>query len=363
MRNEEFLMKNNSLFTPLLLATLGLFLQACGGAADSDSSGQASGAIGPHTIVLSYPISDSIENLGGGFYRRVGKVTVTDSEGNGIAGVTVNLKLIDSVIAQGTILTADTDFISGGVLHDTGPLDGGGNPTAFNTATVSRNAAIRKIEFGDHLLLFNAEDGDKRRYINELTPLANDLYVSTAYLNVYPNTIYDSSTPEKTTQYVVGASLLGGSISGSSGTTDSTTTDSNGIATFYVTYPNSISYINTGCGISGMDARHLPMGSSQVYVIAWVNDQVAAISTDFCFSPIAEGSISPDGLTVSAGSTGTYTVRDGGDSVRIPYTAVYVNGAFAGFTDIVGNIDITVGGTGTYVITANGGATATTTVP
>jgi len=138
---EEPAMTKNTLARLSLIAATGFILQACGGAADSDNSGIASGAIGPHTIVLSYPISDSIENLQGGFYRQIGKVTVTDSEGNGIPGVTVNLKLIDSIIAQGTIQAPD--YISGSIIHDTNPVDGGGNAVAFNTAEVYRNDAIR----------------------------------------------------------------------------------------------------------------------------------------------------------------------------------------------------------------------------
>ncbi len=353
-------MRLKPLVNVTLSAAVGLSLQACGGAADQ-ASNIASGAIGPHTIVLSYPVSNSIEDLKGGFYRRIGKVTVTDSEGNGIPGVRVNLKLIDSIIAQGTILSADGDYISGGILHDTAPLDGGGNATTFANAEVYRNGAVRKIQFGDHVLLFNADEADKRRYVSDLVPQNTDLYVLTPYINGYPNILYDSSNTNKTTTYVIGASLLGGSISGSTGISDSTTTDSQGIGTFYITYPNSVEYVNTGCGNSNIDTRHSPTGSSRVLVAAWVNDDVAAISTDFCFSPIAEGTIEPDGLTVSTGSTVTFVVRDGGDKVPIPFNGVYVNGSFAGTTGEFGTIDITFTATGSYTITSNG-AEATITV-
>ncbi len=354
-------MKKITLARLSLIAATGILLQACGGAADRDNSSIASGAIGPHTIVLSYPISNSIENLEGGFYRRIGKVTVTDSEGNGIPGVTVNLKLIDSIIAKGTIQAPD--YISGSIIHDTDPVDGSGNAVAFNTAEVYRNDAIRKIQFGDHVLIFNADEPDKRRYVSQITPLANDLYVGTTYSNIYPNADYDSSTPEKTTSYIIGASLLGGSISGSSGTSDRTTTDSTGVGVFYITYPNSVSYINTGCVNPAVvdDLRHLPADSAQVFVTAWVNDDVAANSTDFCFSPIAGGRFDPETTTVNAGDTLSFSVRDGGDEVPIPYTYVQSAGASVtlsngGFTDSSGVITVTFNNSGSVTLTANGGA-------
>ena len=350
-----------------LIAATGILLHACGGAADSVDSNLVSGAIGPHTIVLSYPFSDSIENLTGGFYRRVGKVTVTDSEGNGIPGVTVNLKLIDSIIARGTIQAPE--YISGGVISDSNPLDGGGAATAFNTAEVYRNGAIRKIQFGDHVLLFNADEADKRRYVSNIAPIANALYVNPSYVNIYPNTDYDSSTPEKTTSYIVGASLLGGSISGGSGTSDRTTTDSTGVGVFYITYPNSVSYINTGCTDPAVidDLRHLPADSAQIYVTAWVNDDVAVNSADFCFSPIAGGRFDPEITTVNAGDTIVYYVRDGGDEVRIPYTRVQSSGASVtlsngGYTDASGAISVTFNIAGAVTLSANGGATLNITV-
>lgn len=342
-----------------------LLLQACGGAADSAGGTTPSGAIGPHTIALSYPISDSIENLGGGFYRRIGKVTVTDSEGNGIAGVTVKFKLIDSILAYGSIINGTGDYISSTTLYDTDPLLGDGSNTTFRQAWVYRNSRIRYIQNGDHVLLFNADEGDKRRSIGDTAISDFSLNVSDRYINAYPNSVYDSSDALRTTSYVIGASLLGGYITGENGVAFQTVTDSQGIGTFYVVYPSNYRVINTGCDtyVINNDARHQPTGSSVVFVAAWVNDDVSAISGSYCYSPIAGGSIVPTGDTYAPNATVTFTVYDGGDGVRIPYTEVKMQGAVVGYTDIDGNITLTLpGADGPYKITANRGAEATFTI-
>lgn len=289
---------------------IGILLQACGGAADRNSSDVINGAIGPHTIVITHPVSNAIENLQGGVYRMIGKVIVTDSEGNGIAGVTVNLKLIDSIIARGTFANGGADYISGGIVHDTS-ID-------FSTASVTRNGTPRGILPGDHVLVLGAEEPDKRRYVGNTSPSGNDLYVASPYWYRYPTAVY---TP---VEYLVGASLLGAFVKGESGTTDKTVTDQDGVATFYVTYPADVTKINTGCGNSNVDTRHLPLGSADVYLVAWVNDQVATISDVFCFSPIKGGEFetSTTSLSLSGGGnvSANITVRDGGDGVAIPFT-------------------------------------------
>ncbi len=354
-----------------IITILGSILQACGGASDSSSTVTtvAPGAIGPHTIAISYPISDSVQNLGGGFYRRIGKVTVTDSEGNGIAGVVVNLRLIDSILAQGTIMNGTADYISSTTLFDTNPTLGDGTTaTTFDQAWVSRNDSIRFIRDGDHVLLFNAEEADKRRFVSTTSPGTNTLYVGNPYTNGYPNAVYDSSTPERTTSYVIGASLLGSYVTGTTGVANQTVTDSEGIGTFYVTYPNSVRYINAGCPDAlPRDSRYPPTGSSQVLIAAWANDDVTAVNYDFCFSPIAGGTFEPDSITVSAGTTVSFVVRDGGDSVAIPFTYVsFTDGAAtfpAGqYTDANGVITVTFPTPGTVKLHANRGATTTITV-
>ncbi|TPW18568.1 MAG: adhesin/invasin, partial [Halothiobacillaceae bacterium] len=55
----------------------------------------------PHNIVLSYPVQDSIEDLGAGIYRRIGSASVTDRYGNSVPdGTAISLGLLDSVIAS-----------------------------------------------------------------------------------------------------------------------------------------------------------------------------------------------------------------------------------------------------------------------
>lgn len=117
-----------------------------GGVADSES-GTGTTTTGSrinnaHSIVLTYPITESIENLGGGVYKRIGKAIVTDREGNPVPdGTKVYFNIIDSIFAKGTISSNDGDSIADTVLTDNNPTMADGTLTTFDTAYVIRNEA------------------------------------------------------------------------------------------------------------------------------------------------------------------------------------------------------------------------------
>ncbi|KPJ91951.1 MAG: hypothetical protein AMJ55_10565 [Gammaproteobacteria bacterium SG8_15] len=367
----SYLKKINNVNRYVLLAGILAGLAGCGGGDETEGGlpGSATGPGGttaaegdpqynpPHTITVTYPFTDAIENLGGGVYRRRGTLVVTDSEGNPVAdGVRINLFVMDSVFATGTILGADSDSISGTTLTDTAPLQADGvTPTTFDMAVVTRNGTQEFIDPSDHVLLFNAEESDKVRIVADngsggAVKSANLLGVSSNYISPYPNVVYDGSTVDRTTQYIVGASLLGANVSGEGGTPGyAVTSGGNGIAPFYVTYPADEDYILVGCQLhpGEADLRHPPNDSAQTYLVASVNNDpnVSAVDSEFCFSPIAGGVVELNWTEISSPSGWSHpiggTVRDGGDSVPLPFSTVVIAS--------VGEATVTVDGVDTPV--------------
>jgi len=263
----------------------------------------------PHTIALTYPITNSIENLGGGTYRRIGTALVTDRYGNAVPdGTVIYYGLMDSVIAEGTV------NVSGSTLTGTSGLF---------SQTITRNEVQRGIEDNDRVLLRNALAQDKNR--NVATQSASTITVQTAY-----SKSYSSQTA------IVGASLLGGQISGTTEQGDNNTlvtgrsTVTHGLADIYVTYPANSNTILTGCGISAIDERNLPLNSARVFTLAWSSDNSATTINEgmFCFAAIAGFGVEalPTGLTFGptggSGSTRVF-VEDGGDKIPLPY--IYVS--------------------------------------
>lgn len=303
-----------------------------------------------HTIVLTYPQLNSIEDLGGGVYRRIGKAIVSDNEGNPVPdGTKVYLNLIDSVIAQGTITTADGDSITGAVLTDTNPTLGDGTTvTAFDTAYVERNEAYHFIEQGDHIFLtsldgtVNADPEDKNRIISsEDGSITNTtLTVTQDYENDYPNSTYATGV----TDYVIGVSALGGKVlgveaDGSLVNTGYSVTE-NGVATFYVTYPATIETIRTGCGNPSDDTRALPAGSARVYLVASAGTEATTVDDDFCFSSIASWSMAVFPTSSISGTTSlSVELEDGGDTVNLPF--VYVTSGVE-YTTNTGGLTVTL---------------------
>jgi len=375
--------KKNSLLIAMT-ASLALGLSACG-SNDSNStgsgvaglvgsSGDASGTgtgttttgsatVNPaHTIVLTYPITDAIENVGGGVYRRLVSAMVTDNEGNPVPdGTKVFLNVIDTILAQGTIDSAAGDSITGSALTDVNPtLADGVTATTFDTAYAVRNGAYHFVHEGDHVFLTsNAYDpnvtpnsfvSDKNRLVDSFT--ANVVNVTTGYNNDYPNSTYATGV----TDYVVGVSALGAEVLGkdaaaSSSSTSSTTsttdttsdttssssstsssyvnegysTTQNGVANFYITYPANVNTIHTGC-TDDTDRRVFPLESGKVMVVASAGTEATTIDQRFCFGSIIPWTM--DKIPAEIGE-GTYSVtvtpRDGGDTIPIPYERIFTN--------------------------------------
>ena len=323
-----------------------LILVGCGGGTDTFGGGNAADDTGdgtgngggdgvpgsgsqlgaPASIVLSFPYTNSITNLGGGFYRRVGRAIVTDVDGNIVAdGTQVTLKIIDSIKAQGVIVTGDADGITGTVLTDTGPMLGSGAPTSFDAANVYRGGGYRFIEPEDQVFLFNADKADLVRSVASGALAATTLNVTSAYANTYPNVTYASNT----TSYAVGASHLGAEVAGvdASGTlTTGIGSSIDGIVDFAVTYPASTDTLNVGCINPPLIDTRLstqPVGSAFVLLGASVvGADVSVVDNRFCFAPIAGGTLTASVAEISGSTTIGLQYRDGGDSVPVPFSGV-----------------------------------------
>lgn len=289
-----------------------------------------------HSVTLTYPQSESVENLGGGIYRREGKAQVLDVNGHAVAdGTVVRLSILDSVIAQGSIDA--TDSIQGNIISDQDVLDGGGFATLFTGANVIRNSAVRYIQPGDHIFLTYADEEDKDRVVNVGGILDNQITVNQAYSRNYPDGV-DYQAGE--VGYLIGASLLGAGISGTDmngNLISGYATTKDGVATFYVTYPATVQTIGTGCGISTIDTRAFPVGSAQVFLVASVNSAVTTIDDRFCFTSIAGGTLNaiPENLTTTGSVRVTY--EDGGDTVRMPFATLNISVNDANGSDITIN--------------------------
>ena len=374
----------------VLVAGLLVGLVGCGGGDEVEGGTPGTGGIGgeignstsnpPLTIAITYPYTNALQDLGGGIYRMKGSVVVTDSEGNAVAdGTRVNLFLIDSIIAKGTI-TPGTDSITSTTLTDTAPLLADDTPTTLNGAYVIRNSAYRFIEANDHVLLFNSDEVDKIRIVNPVSasnPSNTTVNVTSSYINTYPNAVYDGVTI--LTEYKVGASLLGTNVEGEGGTSGYVST-TNGIGTFYITYPANVNYMRAGCAPT-IDTRFDPMGSAEIYLLASADSNINATAVDnsFCFFSIIGGEIT--GLPDISGTGSTIVsglVRDGGDSVPLPFIGVTASVDSSGGAGVVVSSPITTNEFGYFTATltvsgasgasavvtfqANGGATGTVNV-
>nr|WP_245995134.1 invasin domain 3-containing protein [Inmirania thermothiophila] len=294
----------------------------------------------PHTIVFSSPLQESIENLGNGNYRRVGKVDVTDRWGNAVPdGTVVQLQLIDSVIAHGAagqVTAGDTTLTGGGSLLTLTCT----SSTSCTSAsldfldTIERNDVPRGIEPDDVVLVRNAPAGDKGRFVAASPTLGTELEVQNAYGN-------DGTGLE----YVVGAAALGATIAGldpgSGALLPGFTLTRDGIGEFRVTYPahndnsgNARGTIRVGCyGYAGSgaystdDKRYTVPQSAQVWIWAKASDTDAeAVSKGrFCFASIAPWTVTALPAALSSGGTVSVDVRDGGDGILLPFVGVWVS--------------------------------------
>jgi len=311
------------------------------GATGDTSTGSSNNSA--HTIVLTYPYSTLITNEEDGTYRRIGVAIVTDNEGNPVPdGTKVSLNVIDSILATGTIDAGDGDSVTGSVLTDTLPMTAAGDATTFDVVSIKRNGEEHFIENWDHILLFNADASDINRVIapGEGMITANTLAVTSDYSMAYPDSAY---YPTGTTAYVVGVSSLGAHVLGTETDADGAVTitaeghslTKNGRATFYVAYPANVSTINTGCVDPTLDTRVSPVGSAQVFLIASAGANATTVDSRFCFSRIAQGTLtaSPADALSDSGVV-DFTLRDGGDGVRSPFTTVYTTIVRSGATSV-----------------------------
>ena len=300
---------------------------------------QISIASGPvSSIVLSYPITNSIENLGGGFYRRIGKAAVTDRYGNAVPdGTAINFGILDSVIAMGT---------NGATTAAAATLTSSG--LDFSAASITRNGTSRFIQANDRILLENAPVTDKSRFVSTSVPPANGMI--TAQSN------YLAST--SALNFVVGAAMIGTDIFGVQADGVTLTKGSgvtkDGIATFKISYPANVNTIHTGCygyssssptTYSTLDTRWTPVKSGQVYVMASTNNNSASTVErgTFCLASILGWTLTPQPSAVSSiGSTTnnvTLKLVDGGDKIPLPFEAITYSIAY---TTNKGALSVTV---------------------
>ncbi|WP_233010106.1 Ig-like domain-containing protein [Rheinheimera faecalis] len=276
-------------------------------------------ASGPaHSIVFSYPIEAGIQNMGNGTYRREGGLLVTDRYGNPVAdGTVINLGAIDSVLLSNRAPQINYGF--GSSIID-GNASTAANSTVFTdqsnslfqSAVITRNNTNRFIEAQDRVLIFNAQAEDKSRFVAALPNQANSVTVNKNYLNT-----------ETKLEYLIGASLLGMQVAGvdpaKEGLVSGQAVTQDGAASFYLTYPANQDTILTSCISSGIDTRHSPQGSAQVFVVAEASGSSATTIDDrACFSYISPAVITSGITNISGDTILSLEIKDQG-LVRLPF--------------------------------------------
>ncbi|HBC58737.1 MAG TPA: hypothetical protein DCZ03_16380 [Gammaproteobacteria bacterium] len=274
----------------------------------------------PHTIVLTSPVVDSITNLGGGVYRRIGTAIVTDRWGNTVPdGTAISFGLVDSVIAMGN---------DGVVASGSATLTGSGYLGDFQfDDTIVRNGTSRGVQLNDRMLILNSAFANKSRFVSSVA--------SSTTLDVQSN----FASNENGLNYLVGSSLVGASISGedeSGNLTNGLGTTKDGLATVRVTYPANISTILTGCygysdstdptTYSTLDTRYGKEESAQVIVVASATDSSATTTSagQFCYGAIAPSIIdpTPDSWAAAGGTVSFSVFVTDANEIPLPFTSV-----------------------------------------
>ncbi|WP_233080180.1 Ig-like domain-containing protein [Rheinheimera soli] len=298
-------------------------------------------ASGPaHSIVFSYPVAASIQNMNNGTYRREGGLLVTDRYGNPVAdGTVINLGVIDSVLLSNRAPQINYGF--GSTV-----IDGNASTTAnstvftdlsnalFQSAVITRNNTSRFIEAQDRVLIFNAQAEDKSRFVAALPNQATTVTVNKNYLNT-----------ETGLEYLVGASLLGMQVSGvdpaKEGLVSGQAVTQDGAASFFLTYPANQDTILTSCVSSSLDTRHSPRGSAQVWVVAEASGSSATTIDDrACFSYISPAVITSGITNISGNTILSLEIRDQG-LVRLPFLNFEAGISYD--DDNIGNLQVFVG--------------------
>ncbi|MBU1618489.1 MAG: Ig-like domain-containing protein [Gammaproteobacteria bacterium] len=300
-------------------------------------------ASGPtHSIVLSYPRENAIEDMGNGIYRRIGGLLATDRYGNPVAdGTVVNLGIIDSVLLSNRAPQINYGFSST-------VIDGNASTTAntalltdlsnalFKSAVLTRNNTSRFIEAQDRVLLLNAQAEDKSRFVAALPDQDISLTTNKAYVNTASQL-----------EYMVGASLLGAQIAGVDPAKEelvsgqAVTTD--GAATFYLTYPANQNTIRAGCVDPSVETRFLPQGSAQVWVVAEASGSSATtIDNQECFDYMAPATITETtGQSAIRGSTVLQLEVEDASSIRLPFLNISSSVSYGSAN--TGGLSVTVG--------------------
>lgn len=278
----------------------------------------------PHSIVLSAPKLNAIQDLGGGVYCRTGTALVTDRWGNTVPdGTSVSLGIMDTVIAEGT---------DGAVTLNSKNLL---SATNFTTASIIRNNSTRKIELSDRIILQDATSNDKQRFVSDIN--GTTISAQSNYQNTASNQ-----------HFFVGAATLGASIGGGESCTKltaGTMTTIDGKSTIWVRYPahndntgTSKGTILLGCyGYSiadtyAGDSRYSSANSAQVIVVASSQDSSATTISKgkFCFSAMSPLTIKSTDSSFSFSASGAksfnISVRDKGE-ILLPYYTVYCSAA------------------------------------
>ncbi len=290
----------------------------------------------PDTIVLSTPITNSVENIGGGFYRRRGTLIVTDRFGNAVPdGTAINLGIVDSVIVD-----SNSGQLTGSTLTDTAATFSDGSAiAAFSSASIVRNSSNRFIEQNDRVLVTDVVDAaDKARFVGASVNLT-DLDVQADFVGT-----------DTGLDYVIGAAMLGAEIAGIDSsnnlTTGSVSTES-GLANIRVTYPANTGTIRVGCFNAALDTRYAPTSSARVFMVASATSGSATLVDEgtMCFTPIAGFTLESAVSSVSGSATVGMTLRDGGDTIPLP------------FFPISCSVEIQTDGDGDLSVTASSGST------
>lgn len=314
-------------------------------------------ASGPtHSIVLTYPRENAIENMGNGIYRRIGGLLATDRYGNPVAdGTVVNLGVVDSVLLSNRAPQINYGFSST-------VIDGNASTTSnstlltdltnalFKSAVITRNNTSRFIEAQDRVLILNAQAADKSRFVAALPEQDISLTTNKAYLNTASQL-----------EYMIGASLLGAQIAGvdpaKQELVSGQAVTSDGAATFYLTYPANQNTIRAGCVDPDAETRFSPQGSAQVWVVAEASASSATtIDNQECFNYMSPATITETtGQTAIRGSAVVQLAVEDASSIRLPFMNISTSVSYGSAN--TGGLLVTVGNcnSGTHRMTDRNG--------
>lgn len=362
----------------LILVPAFMLLSACGGGGGcapsdgrpldttTDTSANCANTTTPSSIALTYPRVSTITHLTDkagtktGIYSYAGSVTVTDRSGNAVADDTiVQLDVIDTIIAQGTIGAGDS--VTGSILTDTNSTfsdDFTIGAADFSTANVNVSGASIGIDNQSLVLITNGADKrDQKRTVSSVT--GNTVTTTSGYTGTYPNSSYVSGT----STYVVGKTTVGMDILGIDPDTGdklvgySKTKD--GKASFRIEYPANDNTIGIGCYAADVDTRFTTLNSRNVWVTAQINADLTIVDNQACFSHILPDAFSPAAKTVPSGSDVDLRLADA-ENVSLPFYTVEpsLSGAATGDDCIT-----VIGGGCTVNVTGNSGDTITYAAP